>query len=272
MRKFQLCSVLALISLFQFSVAKIKVVSFDVGDTLIQVDRKAIPVELVKIANTLDANSKIDPSTAVPKFWSCLMIDKEAQAAMSVIYDKDKLMQKKGDIIRLLSKWASEIGFPVEKTKELMISAMATLPAPGSAIMKCFPDAIPALEQLTKQNNLKLIVVSNWDSGLHKNLEHNGLSKYFDYVVASGDVKIEKPNPGIFQHALAEINKIDTCLNCSPDEVLHVGDHADQDVAGAKSAGMKAVLLDRNEKNPDNLNKINTLSALSEVIKKLDEA
>jgi putative hydrolase of the HAD superfamily len=48
----------------------------------------------------------------------------------------------------------------------------------------------------------------------------------------------EKPHPPIFQEALKR-------AAAAPGEVLHIGDQVRSDVAGARSMGMHAALLDR---------------------------
>lgn len=65
-----------------------------------------------------------------------------------------------------------------------------------------------------------------------------GLSGYIDAVVSSADVGLAKPDAGPFLKAL-ELLRVD------PHEALFVGDRAETDVAGARAAGMRAVLLER---------------------------
>ena len=64
------------------------------------------------------------------------------------------------------------------------------------------------------------------------------MARYFDVIISSAEVKSEKPDPRIFQEALA---RLDVSVECA----LHVGDSVDEDVLGASSVGMRATLLDR---------------------------
>ncbi|KAA0226894.1 MAG: HAD family hydrolase [Dehalococcoidia bacterium] len=66
-----------------------------------------------------------------------------------------------------------------------------------------------------------------------------GLAGYLDCIVSSADVGLAKPHPGIYQKALAE-------LAVESHEALFVGDRVETDVAGARAAGLRAVLLQRN--------------------------
>jgi len=100
-----------------------------------------------------------------------------------------------------------------------------------------FPDAVAALESL-RARGLRVGAVSNWVWTLPELLETLGLARFFDFVSASSRVGFEKPNPGIFHHALAQ-------AGVRPDEAIHVGDHLAADVEGAQRVGIGAVLIDR---------------------------
>jgi putative hydrolase of the HAD superfamily len=67
-------------------------------------------------------------------------------------------------------------------------------------------------------------------------LEQHGLEKYFKVIVVSGEVGYRKPHPEIFKLALEK-------LGASPGEVVHVGNSPEEDVKGAKGAGMLSVLI-----------------------------
>jgi HAD superfamily hydrolase (TIGR01509 family) len=87
-----------------------------------------------------------------------------------------------------------------------------------------------------KAAGLLLGVVSNSEGRVAQALEAAGLREYFDVVIDSGIVGIEKPDPRIFQAAL-------DALGVGAEEALYVGDLYEVDVVGARSAGMEAVLL-----------------------------
>jgi putative hydrolase of the HAD superfamily len=100
-----------------------------------------------------------------------------------------------------------------------------------------YPDAAPALKELRKAG-LRLVCVSNWDVSLTDVLDGCGLAELLDGVVTSAGSGSRKPDPVIFSQAL-EI------AGCGADEAVHVGDTAEEDVAGADAAGIRALLLDR---------------------------
>ncbi|MDP9349634.1 MAG: HAD-IA family hydrolase [Gemmatimonadota bacterium] len=92
------------------------------------------------------------------------------------------------------------------------------------------------LEEL-RGRGYRLGVISNADGRVEGLLESVGLRPYFDFVIDSAVVGIEKPDPRIFQLACAR-------LGLHPGEALYVGDIYEIDVAGARRAGMRAVLID----------------------------
>ncbi len=83
---------------------------------------------------------------------------------------------------------------------------------------------------------LRLGVVSNSDGRVEQALQAAGLREYFDVVMDSALLGVEKPDPRIFQAALR-------ALGVTPEEALYVGDLYEVDILGANAAGISAVLL-----------------------------
>lgn len=100
-----------------------------------------------------------------------------------------------------------------------------------------YPDVAPALGAL-RDRGLRLIAVSNWDCSLPRVLERCDLEGLLDGTVTSAEAGARKPDPAIFAPALA-------LAGCEPDEAVHVGDTAEEDVAGARAAGIRPLLIDR---------------------------
>lgn len=65
-----------------------------------------------------------------------------------------------------------------------------------------------------------------------------GLAGYVDAVVSSADVGWSKPDPRPYVATLER-------LGIEPQEALFIGDRLDTDIAGARAAGLRAVLIDR---------------------------
>lgn len=72
---------------------------------------------------------------------------------------------------------------------------------------------------------------------LREHLDLHGLLGYFDHWSFSDEVGAYKPDPRIFEHALAGLGGVD------PQRAAHVGDRRRTDIAGATAMGMQAVRL-----------------------------
>lgn len=98
------------------------------------------------------------------------------------------------------------------------------------------PHVIPALAAL-RGRGLRLAIVSNANGTLCAHLDRLGLGSLVDCVLDSFDVGVEKPDPRIFAIALERSGG-------ERDTTIHVGDFYQADVAGARAAGIRPVLLD----------------------------
>lgn len=86
-------------------------------------------------------------------------------------------------------------------------------------------------------------VVSNSNGHVERFLENAGLRPYLDFVIDSGIEGVEKPDPRIFEIALAR-------AGVAAHEAVHVGDIYEIDVVGARAAGLRPVLLDPDDLAP----------------------
>lgn len=141
-----------------------------------------------------------------------------------------------------VSDWLKAMDMPNESALDLhMIGEKEIFEVPSSTF-KQFDDAIPCLENL-KAVGYQLAVLSNWDNSLHKCLEAQGLTPYFNAVFASLEEGVEKPDPKLFQIVLDH-------FGVSASETFHVGDEPLDDFKGAQDIGIPAALLDRAATNP----------------------
>lgn len=101
-----------------------------------------------------------------------------------------------------------------------------------------YPDVPGVLADL-RRLGLRLAIVSNWDCSLRDTLAELGLSGLVDEIVVSAEAGARKPAPAIFERALS-------ALGVPAEASLFIGDSPETDIAGARSAGIDALLLDRN--------------------------
>ena len=84
---------------------------------------------------------------------------------------------------------------------------------------------------------VKVVLVSNSEGMLEALFARLGIAQYFDLVVDSGKVGVEKPDP-------ASGRLRSTAYPTPPDRVLHLGDTYATDIAGAQALGFRAGLID----------------------------
>jgi putative hydrolase of the HAD superfamily len=108
----------------------------------------------------------------------------------------------------------------------------------GAIRFRAYPE-VPGVLARLRAGGARLAVVSNWDVSLHDVLERTGLRPLVDAVVISAELGVAKPDPAIFRAALDR-------LGAPADGAVHVGDSLEHDVAGARAAGLEAVLVARN--------------------------
>ncbi|MFT4195955.1 HAD family hydrolase [Ottowia sp.] len=95
-----------------------------------------------------------------------------------------------------------------------------------------YADALPALAWLSAR--FPVVALSNGNADVHR----VGIGRYFHAAIGAAQVGAGKPDPRIF-HAGAR------AAGVQPHEVLHVGDDALLDGAGALRAGMQSAWVNR---------------------------
>jgi len=102
-------------------------------------------------------------------------------------------------------------------------------------------DGVVETLRTLKADGLRLAIISNtgrtWGHFLRRVQDGMGLSDLFDHRTFSDEARVRKPSRVIFDQTLH-------ALRLQPEEVVHVGDDVDADVAGAKASGMRAVWYD----------------------------
>ena len=98
------------------------------------------------------------------------------------------------------------------------------------------PDAAAALDAVHAAG-VRSAVISNSNGTIRSLMAGVGLLDKLDFVIDSGEEGVEKPDPRIFEIALRR-------AGAKPEESAYIGDLYSIDVRGARSAGIRPVLLD----------------------------
>jgi len=151
----------------------------------------------------------------------------------------------RGEWSAYFTAYALEAGVPTSRLRVVLPALRSAFREPDDVdVWSLFvPTALHALKRLHR-TGVGLAVVSNSDGTVERLLRDNGVCQVGEgagtcvsVVVDSGAVGSEKPDPGIFTHAL-------DVLGVEPHRAVHVGDMVHADVAGARAAGVRPVHLD----------------------------
>jgi putative hydrolase of the HAD superfamily len=197
--------------------SKLKVIFFDVGNTLLFPNRARIHEPLAQRGFIPDAD---------------LLRDLECRTKNQF----DGMMTTNGSTDHsfwwmFYSQLLSEIGLNDDAVRDQLVASIRNSGnwdtiRPGTA------------EQLREiGERYQIAVISNADGKIEDVLQRCGIADCFRTITDSGLVGYEKPHPEIFRHALKS-------MNAAPEESLYVGDVYSIDYLGAIGARMRAVLMD----------------------------
>ncbi len=110
---------------------------------------------------------------------------------------------------------------------------------PRETLRRClpFPEVEAELHDLKRRYRLGLLTNGAPDLQRSK-IEGAHLPDVFDAVLISGEVGVGKPEPRVFEVAVA-------ALGASVIETVMVGDNPSRDILGARRAGMRSVWINR---------------------------
>lgn len=97
-------------------------------------------------------------------------------------------------------------------------------------------DGVPDMLKRLRSRGYKMGIVSNIANPAYDILARDRLKDLFGAVIYSFDYGICKPSPVLFNHALSG-------LKSSAEETLMAGDSLTADIEGAKTAGIRGVLV-----------------------------
>ena len=128
---------------------------------------------------------------------------------------------------RILQHALHDAGYPADEADQLAERAFQVF-LDARHEVQIFPDVQPTLEFLANHYTLGVITNGNAD------VRRLGLADYFQFTLCAEELGVGKPDPHPFQQALR-------LGDARPEQAVHVGDHALDDIAGAQQAGMRAI-------------------------------
>lgn len=78
------------------------------------------------------------------------------------------------------------------------------------------------------------IITNGFEEIQTKKMQSSNIHHYFDKIITSESVGVKKPNPKVFEHALA-------IANATKDNSIMIGDSVEADIEGALQVGMEAI-------------------------------
>jgi putative hydrolase of the HAD superfamily len=100
-----------------------------------------------------------------------------------------------------------------------------------------FPETLETLEELKRMKYNMHIITNGFEEVQYIKLEHSKLAPFFDVIVCSEAVGLNKPDPRVFQYAMLKAQTNST-------ESFMIGDDREVDIFGAMQVGMQAILFD----------------------------
>ncbi|WP_434457089.1 HAD family hydrolase [Stutzerimonas urumqiensis] len=128
---------------------------------------------------------------------------------------------------RILLHALQAAGYPADEAVELSEQGFQVFLEARHAV-ELFPDVHPTLEQLANRYTLGVLTNGNAE------VKRLGLADYFRFTLCAEELGVGKPDPRPFREALAR-------AGVSESQAVHIGDHPEDDVAGAKMAGLRAI-------------------------------
>lgn len=186
-------------------VSEIKWIFFDLGSTLVN-EEKAFQDRINRMSVALNGfGIRVSPD----RLWSDF---EQAAVDFSPRY-----------VLTVLSKYCSN-----DRIREYVGEHSVYNPD----FEKLYPQSVEIVEKLTA--HYQIGIIANQSPGTKERLKRFGLWKWISLLISSDEVKISKPDPAIFQLALAQ-------ADCSARQAVMIGDRLDHDIRPAKELGWNTI-------------------------------
>ncbi len=201
--------------------SKVKVIFFDVGNTLLFPNRERIHAPLAERGTVPDAEHLRDLECRTKNRFDGMMIaDGAADHSFWWMF---------------YSQLLSEIGLQNDADADVIRDQLVAGIRNSANWDQIRPGTAEQLRKIGER--YRIGVISNADGRIEDVLQRCGIAQCFLTITDSGLVGFEKPHPEIFLQALKS-------MHAAPEESLYVGDVYSVDYLGATGAGMQAMLMD----------------------------
>lgn len=202
----------------------LRAIFFDAGNTLLRMNYADIAAALGRLGV---AASATDVQRAE---WAArVRLDTEVLAQASSTESRETHL-------RYLRYILEGVGVTDESTIDAVDAWRRAYNLPVGLWNTADPDAAAALDAV-RAAGVRSAVISNSNGTIRSLMTRLALIDRLDFVIDSGEEGVEKPDPRIFQTALAR-------AGVKPEETAYIGDLYSIDVRGARGAGLRPILLD----------------------------
>jgi HAD superfamily hydrolase (TIGR01549 family) len=230
-----------MIAVMKLDPGVIKLVTFDLYDTLIELD----PPRWERLSGVL---SGLGIKHDIDLLKSSDLVAEDYWTEMNTI---QPIREREADIqdeirIEYIRRWLAEAGVVVDydtaaRIRNLYRAEYETRARQSVADLvdgyRVFPDVNRTMQRL-REAGVLCAVISNADDDVTEFCARLQFAHELNLIVTSALVGYEKPDVRTFQAALES-------LDVAGPDALHIGDQPRSDVAGAQATGMRACLIDR---------------------------
>ena len=201
---------------------KISDVFFDLDHTLWDFEKNsALAIETIFKKHAIDVDLQLFLNHYVPiniKYWELYRVDEITQYELRLGRLKDTFIL---------------LNYEIDDEKILFLSEEYIEYLPK--FNHLFDGAIAILDYLKSKYNLH-IITNGFQEIQENKLRNSNIGHYFKTITNSETACVKKPNPKIFEHAVA-------FANTKKEHSIMIGDCIEADVNGALNFGMDAILF-----------------------------